>query len=170
MVHTKSKAKKRSVVLDALFSDCGDHMQILAGHGVSCEELNRMMANDPSFSAEIDRRIAAEWQRASAVIATWAYRSAIKLVQLTEDDDPETARKACLDLMALHKSISDRRPMPDNASKGPAGKEPAIPISSKTAGKMLALLAKDRTPKPGRRPDMNFETDKRAPGRDNNRQ
>jgi hypothetical protein len=71
------------------------------------------------------------------IIARYATSAAAKLVELTESQNPETARKACLDIINL------LRPNTEPKSDEQAEAEQTPQLSPELAGKLLAALAEN---------------------------
>jgi hypothetical protein len=69
----------------------------------------------------------------------YAAVAAAKLVQLTESDNPETARKACLDIISLPKTETQKKEQSAKAKKGDV--KEAEQLSPETASRLLAALA-----------------------------
>ena len=95
---------------------------------------------DERFAEQCERRIAHAHRQSRMVLAQCAPAAATKLVQLTQSENQETARKACLDIISLDVSsgrpgASDFRP---NADEPP----PLVSLSPETASRLLAALAK----------------------------
>lgn len=138
-------SKKQLAVIDELFSGDLDEQAVLDKYNISRAQYCRWLANE-DFAEQFDRRIAAAYRQSAALIARYATLAAAKLVQLTESSNPETSRKACLDIITL----DSRRSMLDTRSK-PADEKPAEhhlqTLSPETAGKILEVLAQEEKQK-----------------------
>jgi len=140
MKKTSKVSKKQLAVIDELFSGELDEQAVLDKYGVSRTVYYRWLA-DESFAEQFDRHIAAAYRQSAALLARYATLAAAKLVQLTESSSPETARKACLDIISMpnlssskaEKSIDNRQSQIEN--------QPSL--SPETASKILAVLAKE---------------------------
>ena len=129
-------SKKQIRVLDELFAGDIDVNEILQKYDVTTGMFNKWQEQE-AFIAEFDNRIAALYRQSELIIARYAAVAAAKLVQLTESENQETARKACLDIIQL--------PRPNAKKQSPPAEndEPNQPLqlSAETAGKLLAVLA-----------------------------
>jgi len=134
----KKLTRKQLAVLDELFLGELDEQQALDKYKVSRSVYYRWLCDD-DFAEHFDRRIAAAYRQSAALVARYATIAAARLVQLTESASPETARKACLDIISMpnfssgkgEKSIDDRKSQIEN--------QPLL--SPETAGKILEVLA-----------------------------
>jgi len=143
MNERKKLTARQRAVMEELITGELDRPQILRKHRIKAETLERWLA-EPHFRAELDRRI--EWlcRRSDLIIARYKSVAAARLIELTNCDNYETARKACLDIINLAR--------PADSPAGPvaeqAGAEQAEePISAETAARLLAALA-DEEQKP----------------------
>ena len=57
--------------------------------------------NDERFIGQLNERIAYSFRQSRLIIARFATLAASRLVQLTESESQETARKACLDIISM---------------------------------------------------------------------
>jgi len=96
------------------------------------------------FVAEFEKRIICVHRRSRLVLAQNATAAADKLVELTQSQNPETARRACLDIISLHGS-ADQQESPGPASDA-AGQSSAQAVPSETASRLLAALARNEPP------------------------
>ena len=132
MSRANTLAKKQRVI-DDLFNGNGDEQAVLQKHRISTRVFNKWLADD-DFREMFDQRIEAAYRQSRLIIARYAPLAAAKLLELTESEKEETARKACLDII---ESKSQARP------KTPANTTEHTPsISSSRASKLLAALAK----------------------------
>jgi len=138
----KKLSKRQLAVLEDLFSGELSEQAILHKHKLSRELYNEWLA-DEVFVEQLDRRIASAYRQSAALIARYAPLAAAKLVQLTESDKEETARKACLDIISRC-SIPDTR-----YSSGIERRASRIeePLSEQTASRLLAALAEQSSSK-----------------------
>jgi len=135
----KKRLKKRQLaVIDDMFSGELDEQSVLAKHKVSRDVYNKWLAND-SFAEEFDRRIASAHRQSAALIARYAPLAAAKLVQLTESENQETARKACLDIISFPKIAAKEAERPDKTKKD--SDTQAEQLSEVTVSRLLAALA-----------------------------
>jgi len=142
MAKARKLSKRQLAVLEDLFSGELNEQAILNKHKLSRERYNEWLA-DEAFVEHFDRRIASAYRQSAALIARYAPLAAAKLVQLTESDKEETARKACLDIIS-------RCLIPDTQySSGIERRASRIeePLSEQTASRLLAVLAEQSNSK-----------------------
>jgi len=149
MTNRKELTKRQLAVIEDLFSDfsMADEQAVLDKHRVSRNLYNKWLA-DASFIEHFDRRIAAAHRQSAALIARYAPLAAAKLVQLTDSDKEETARKACLDIISMPQ-IASRKSQTENhksqiANRDTSGSQIAPQLSDQTVSRLLAALAKDQ--------------------------
>jgi hypothetical protein len=99
----KRLTRKQLAVLDDLFSSLAPVSEsgaggILEKHGVSAAEYRRWHSEE-AFAEEYEARLAALGRQSRLLIARYASYAAAKLIALTESENQETARKACLDII-----------------------------------------------------------------------
>jgi hypothetical protein len=92
---------------------------------------------DENFTNEFDRRLESARRKSDLIIARFAYLAASKLALLTESENQETARKACLDIISLLRKDkpASQDETADNSENHPAELPPEL------AGRLLAALA-----------------------------
>lgn len=128
-------------VLNDLFGGELDEQTVLEKHKVTRTIYNRWLA-DKYFAEEFSRRIACAYRQSEALIARYSVIAAAKLVQLTESDSPETARRACLDIISLPRREAQKISVSVKAESG-AGKQ-TKQLSPEVASRLLAALAEDK--------------------------
>jgi hypothetical protein len=143
MSERKALTKRQRAVLNDLFAGELDEKVILERHKVRPNDFAWWLGEGP-FVDEFNRRLDSSWWQCELILARYAPLAAAKLVQLTESDKEETARKACLDIIA-HQLARHRRSQLDS-SAGPAKDESQSPaadlqLSDETCSKLLAVLA-----------------------------
>ncbi|MHC4575026.1 MAG: hypothetical protein ACYS76_12990 [Planctomycetota bacterium] len=134
-------SRKQSAVIDDMFAGEMDEQAILKKHNVSSRAFNRWLGND-AFLTELGRRV--EWLslQSELVIARYKTLAAARLVQLTESEKEETARKACLDIISLPRAPSNR---PTSAHERQESGKPELPeLSPQTCSRLLAVLAEEK--------------------------
>jgi len=141
-------SRKQLAVLDDLFIGELDEQAVLDKYIVSRNLYYRWLADD-CFAEQFDRRIAAAYRQSAALVARYATLAAAKLVQLTESSSPETARKACLDIITYHGLPARER----YSQACPGGRwktdeegrmtDGGRQISPATASKILEVLAEE---------------------------
>jgi hypothetical protein len=137
----KALSKKQLKLIDELCEAGLDEAEVLSRNGVSTRLFRRWLG-DEAFSAELQFRIDSARRQSRLIIARYAPVAAAKLVALTESQNQETARKACLDIISTGQTDNNNRTEP-----GPAGEEPSEEISPQLAGRLLAALANEKSKK-----------------------
>lgn len=138
MARRKQLNPRQFAMINDLFSGELDEQSVLDKHKVSRGLYNKWLADD-KFAAEFSRRIAALNRQGEFIIARYAALAAAKLVQLTESESQETARKACLDIISLPKlSAKAKRQAAEPKRSG------AKELSTGTASRLLSALADRR--------------------------
>lgn len=138
MAQRKKLSKKQLAVIDDLFSAELDEQAILEKHKVSRNVYNRWLA-DGLFVSEFDRRIMSAHRQSAALIARYAPLAVAKLVQLTELNKEETARKACVDIISLP-ALLDKRIAPPGELQT-TETQPPQQLTEQAASRLLAALA-----------------------------
>ncbi len=141
MARRKHLSQRQLAVLDDLFNSELDEQAVLDKHKVGRNVYNKWQA-DEQFAAEFDQRIAALNRQSELIIARYASLAAAKLVQLTESEKEETARRACLDIMTMPKKISQETEAADT-SKFSESKN-VLQLSPEKASRLLAALAEEK--------------------------
>jgi alkylhydroperoxidase family enzyme len=143
MGKTEKLKPRQLAVIDELFNG-DDEQAVLDRHKVSRRLYNKWLA-DSDFVGEFDRRIDASFRQSAALIARYAPLAAAKLVQLTESDKEETARKACLDIISMHagRTRDDGRPTKDDG-RGSPDMEQGFALPDQTASRLLSALAEEK--------------------------
>jgi predicted DNA-binding protein YlxM (UPF0122 family) len=139
MPNGKTITKKQRAVIEDLFAGELDEQKILEKHKVSRRVYDKWLV-DENFTEEFERRLKSAHRQSELIIARYAAIAAAKLVQLTESENQETARKACLDI------INYLRPNPEPKPGNPEQAEAEHPteLAPELAGRLLAALASDR--------------------------
>jgi hypothetical protein len=138
MAKRKKLTKKQLAVIDDLFSGELDEQVILDKHKVRRNVYNRWLAGG-LFLSEFDRRIISAHRQSAALIAKYAPLAAAKLVQLTESEKEETARKACMDIISLPALLDKRINQPDELQS--AETQLSRQLTEQAASRLLAALA-----------------------------
>jgi hypothetical protein len=135
----KKLSKKQLAVIDDLFAGELDEQTILAKHKIKKITYNQWLA-DVDFQAELSRRIDTAKLMSKVLIARYSLAAAAKLVQLTESEKEETARRACLDIIEMPRQ-SDAK---DRSEQINEDKEKLPELSDETASRLLAALAEEK--------------------------
>ena len=138
MAQRKKLSKKQLAVMEDLFSGGLDEQAVLDKHKVSRNVYDRWLT-DGLFVSEFDRRIMSAHRQSAALIARYAPLAAAKLVQLTESEKEETARKACLNIISLQALLDKRIVQPGESQTDEA--QPLQQMTGQAASRLLAALA-----------------------------
>ena len=138
MGRRKKLNKKQLAVIDDFFGGELDEQAVLEKHKVNRNIYNRWLA-DELFVSEFDRRVMSAHRQSAVLIAKYAPLAAAKLVQLTESEKEETARKACMDIISLPALLDKRIVQPGE----PQVSETKLPqrLTERAASRLLATLA-----------------------------
>jgi len=131
--------KQRGVLAD-LFSGKFTVQEVLEKRKVTRRTYYRWHGQE-YFAAEFKRLLELSRNEYQLVFAHYAPDIAMKLVSLTTADKDETARKACMDVIANH----ERKVKHKSENESNAIEEPLIDLSPEVASKMLALLAEEKS-------------------------
>ena len=136
---------KQLAVIDDLFSGQFDEQAVLEKHKIDRRVYNKWQGEE-LFTMELAGRMDSAQRQSELIIARYASLAAAKLVQLTESENQETARKACLDIITLP-GLSSKRFKTDRDQEK-VGEEMASgeKISQETAAEILAVLARAKSP------------------------
>lgn len=149
MAKRKQLTKRQLAVIEDLFSDFSmvDEQAVLDKHKVSRNVYNKWLA-EASFTEQFDRRITAAHRQSAALIARYAPLAAAKLVQLTDSDKEETARKACLDIISMPQIArtcgNDSAGANLKSQMANQKSQIAPQLSDQTVGRLLAILAEEK--------------------------
>lgn len=138
MARRKKLSKKQLAVIDDFFGGELDEQAVLEKHKVNRNIYNRWLA-DELFVSEFDSRVMSAHRQSAVLIARYAPLAAAKLVQLTESEKEETARKACMDIISLPVLLDKRIVQPGELQTT----ETQLPqqLTEQAAGRLLAALA-----------------------------
>jgi len=136
--NSKAITKRQRAVIEDLFAGEIDKQQILEKHKINRRLYDKWLTEE-NFAGEFDWLLKSAHRQSELIIARYASIAAAKLVQLTESENQETARKACLDIInylrpgATTTSVSDEKPEGERL--------PELP--PELAGRLLAALASE---------------------------
>lgn len=133
-------SKKQFDVIEELFLGNLEEHEIIEKYKLTKTLFNRWMA-DSLFINEMESRIRLARLQGRLLIARYASVAAAKLVQLTEGEKEETARKACVDIISL--PIEKTQKEPEGHSKKKCSRQSIAP---KLASKLLKVLAENKRP------------------------
>jgi len=136
MTRAKRLSRKQLALIEDLFKGESDEQKILEKHKVGRQLYRKWLADD-QFTEELDQRVAGAYRQSTFLLAANAPTAAKELAGLTRSKNPETARKACLDIIATNPSTvpSGTGATAQGNAEGPS------PISPQTASRLLAVLA-----------------------------
>lgn len=135
----KAKLTKRQLaVIHDLFADELDEQAVLQKHRVSAKLYDKWQGED-AFIERIERRIVAGHRQGAVLIARYAPVAATKLVELTQCEKEETARKACVDIISMQP-----RPTTPPKSQSPDIPERPPQLTNQLATRLLAALAEEK--------------------------
>ena len=127
--------------MDDLFAGRLDEQAILDKHNVKRDVYSRWCASD-GWREEFNRRIGQLSRQGELIIARYVALAAAKLVALTESENQETARKACLDIISMLDSRCSITQNHDDELSADNGQSSAL--SPALAGRLLAVLAEEK--------------------------
>jgi len=134
MSDVKQLTKKQLSVIDDLFAGELDEQQVFEKHRINKRLYDKWLAEE-NFANEFDRRIKSAHRQGELIIARFANVAAVKLVALTESANPETARKACLDVINYLRQNNQLSPAEQTENEQPPDLSPEL------ASRLLAALA-----------------------------
>ena len=137
MTKPKLLTRRQRAVLDELFADKPDDDAILKEYKVDPKLYNKWLT-EPAFIEQLGRHCAAAYRRSALHLARSAPKAAVRLVQLSEEGEGETTRKACLDIISGCGSPSTadrRRETRDDV------REAGDDLAPEFASRLLAVLA-----------------------------
>jgi len=137
MSNAKRLTKKQHAVIEDLFAGQIDEQEVLARHKVDRRLYDKWLA-DEKFVGELERRLKSAYRQSEMIIARYATFAAAKLVALTESENQETARKACLDI------INYLRPNPEPRPDEQPEAEQTPDLPPELASRLLAALAESK--------------------------
>ncbi len=143
MKKQKQLTKKQVAFLEDLFSGHFDEQAALDKHKISSRIYQKWQGQE-LFKRELAARKEAAHRQSELIIARYASLAAAKLVQLTESENQETARKACLDIITHPASCSRRGKGDGGDQKGGEEGEGGEDISAEAAAKILEVLAEEK--------------------------
>lgn len=139
MLKSKKLTRRQLAVIEDLFVTELDEQVVLDKHSLSRSLYERWLA-DEQFTRQFNERVALAYRWSRVILARYAPRAAAKLVELTQCDKGETARKTCLDIISSRTPASHGMPAQRPPSKG-AVTEPEL--SPEEASRLLAALAEE---------------------------
>jgi len=135
MSEPKRLTRRQLAVIEDLFAGEMTESEVLAKHNISAALYDRWLT-DARFCECFERRLARAYREARLVLARHAPKAAKTLIDLTKCQKEETARRACLDIVAP--------PTAPGAAETPhkaAEHDPIAELPPETATRLLAALA-----------------------------
>lgn len=138
MAEKKQLSRRQLAVLEDLFSGGLDEQAVLDKYKISRNLYSRWLANE-AFAEQFAQRIDGAYRQSAVLIARYAPLAAAKLVQLTESEKAETARKACLDIISMNHdpSLVSRQTSDEQRATNDG-------LSAETASRILEILANEK--------------------------
>ena len=144
MSESKKLTKRQAAVINDLFAGELEEAEVLEKHHVQWRQYERWLA-DGRFTEQLELRIAHAHRQSRMILAQCAASAAAKLVELTHCEKEETARKACLDIIAPPAPGGQNRQAADDpASDQAATPAAAAGLTPELAGRLLDALARNR--------------------------
>jgi hypothetical protein len=137
--NTNRLTKRQLDVLDDLFTGRDNEQQVLEKHKISQRAYDRWLA-DANFAAEFERRLQNARRQGELLLARYSALAAAKLIELTQSQTQETARKACLDIITLLRP-DPAKPLSDTPASGELVESAELPPD--LASRLLSVLAAD---------------------------
>ena len=131
--------KKQSGVLTDLFTGQLDEEEVLEKWKVMRATYSRWHKT-ANFAAEYKKRLKQANRKSELIIARFAPVAASKLVELTQSEKEETARKACLDVINHSRGKAKK----SSDGKEPPEAEQRPKLSPEKASRLLAALAAEK--------------------------
>ena len=142
MTNAKPLSTKQFTVMEDLFEGELEEKVILEKNNLSRKLYDKWLA-DEDFIDRLNKRLAWEHRRSEFMLARYTRVAVSSLVRLTDCNKPETARKACLDIISMRNNhlagssaTSGDNPTPQHESPN---------LSPETTGKFLAILAEEKS-------------------------
>lgn len=147
MTRAKPLSAKQLAVINDLFDSDLKESKILENHNLSRKLFDKWLTDEDLLSY-LDKRLAWEHHMNELVLVRCIRKAISNLIKLTECDTPETARKACTDIITMRAGLLSGNSSTD-ATSVPTHNPKLLPESlnlpSGTAGKILAVLAEEKT-------------------------
>ena len=145
MSSSKKLTNRQLAVIDDLFSGRLEEQEVLDKFKLSRRLYNKWL-NDDAFNYQFERRINEAYRQSAVLIARYAPVAAAKLIQLTNSEKPETARKACLDIISMPVHANSKKDKPLDVPQS-VDAPPPVSLNPETAGRLLAVLAEEQSTK-----------------------
>lgn len=141
MKTNESKLNKKQLgVVEELFLGNLEEYEIIEKYKLTKRLFHKWMA-DEVFMNEMESRIRSSRLKGRLLIARYASVAASKLVELTQDEKEETARKACVDIISL--PIERAQEISADHSDNEKGRQSIAP---EIASRLLEVLVEGQKP------------------------
>jgi hypothetical protein len=147
MTNAKPLSTRQIAVIEDLFEGGLEKQAILEKHKLSRNLLNKWLA-DEVFTDRLNKRLAWEHRRNEFMFARYTRVAVSNLVRLTGCEQPETARKACIDIITVRANLLTGKgstSLPALPSDNHTSPPESLTVSPETAGKVLAVFAEEKT-------------------------
>jgi hypothetical protein len=131
---------RQKAVLDELFAGEQSQQDILDKYNVTKCEFEKWLSQT-SFCSALQSRIKVEYLNSAVLLARYAPVAAARLIALTDSEKPETARRACLDIIQM----GTEGKKPDDSEK--TLDDGHCALSDQQAQRILAALAENNVEK-----------------------
>lgn len=132
--------KKQFDVIEDLCLGNLEEYEIIEKYKLTKRIYHKWMA-DSAFINEVESRIRSSRLKSRLLMAKCTGIAAVKLVELTQNEKEETARKACVDIISM--PIERNRIEPTSQTDNEKSRQIIAP---ELAGKLLEVLAKGQRP------------------------
>jgi hypothetical protein len=131
--------RRQRGMLDDLFAGTGSEEDIIEKKKISRYMYERWLA-DENFVAEFQRRLQRARRQGELFIARYSSVAAVKLIELIESKNAETARKACIDIITL------MRPKASKTTPEAEEKDENSPaeLPTEVASRLLAAISEKK--------------------------
>jgi len=140
MTNAKALSAKQLAVIEDLFEGKKEQ-EIVKKHNLSRKLYDKWLT-DETFNSQLDRRVAWEYRRSEIILARKAREAVSNLIKLTDCNTPETARKACLDIITMRANLLAGTPKTPGDNPTPLASD-TPELTPETTGKILAVLAEE---------------------------
>jgi len=145
-MNEKKLTNRQLKVIRDLFETSYDVELVLQKNNIRPATLDKWMASE-DFLQHFDKLIRAGHVESRVIIAKYSTVAAAKLLSLIDSKNPETSRKACIDLINAHNRIVSEIPNEPETNETETGSEADNKIleklSPETIGRVLQTLSEN---------------------------
>jgi hypothetical protein len=135
---------KKAAVMNDLFEENSDLYTVLKKHSVRKQTFDKWFDNE-KFLAVFNRRLAITELQREAKMAVSSLNAAAQLVELTKSQKPETARKACRDIIdSLQQKNKKNIAAPDHQQNITTVPIKTIKITPQDEDKIIEAIGKEK--------------------------